>query len=93
MDASRNTVRMEVSDLVPSNVQGVFVCPISLIKTSRKNARVQYFEGSLSDGSKTVRFVSFEPKLRPQIKQARKDLHGVSLSNCAINAICGKATN
>ena len=87
MDASRNAVRMKVSDLVPSNsanVEGVFVGPISPIKTSRKTVRVQYFKGSLSDGSKTVRFVSFEPKLRPQIEQARENLRGVSLSNCAI---------
>ena len=62
----------------------MFVGPISPIKTSRKNTRIQYFKGSLSDGSKTVRFMSFEPKLRPQIEQAREDLRGVSLSNCAV---------
>ena len=87
MDASRNAVRMKASDLVPSNsanVEGMFVGPISPIKTSRKTAQVQYFMGSLSDGSKTVRFVSFEPKLRPQIEQAREYLCGLSLSNCAI---------
>jgi len=83
MDADR----MEVSELVPSNsanVEGMFVGPISPIKTSRKNDRVHYFDGCLSDGSKTVRFVSFDPKLRPQIEKAKEDLRGVSLTNCAV---------
>ena len=62
----------------------MFVGPTSPIKTSRKNVQIKYFKGSLSDGSKAVRFVSFEPKLRPQIEQAREDLRRVSLSNCAV---------
>ena len=44
-------VKMEISSLVPSNstiVEGVFVGPISPIKTSKKNAQVKYFEGSYS---------------------------------------------
>ena len=48
---------VNISDLVPStstNVEGVFVGDLSLIKTSRKNPNVKYFEGQLSDGSKTV---------------------------------------
>ena len=78
---------MEISDLVPSgsaSVEGVFVGPVSPIKTSRNNAKVKYFEGQLSDGSKTVRFVSFEPKLRSQVEQAREGLRGVSLANCTV---------
>ena len=68
---------MEISNLMPSNstnVEGVFVGPISPIKTSKKNTNIKYFEESLSDNSKTVRFVSSEPKLRPQIEQAREAL-------------------
>ena len=44
MDALRNAIRMEVSDLVPSNsanVEKVFVGLIFSIKTSRKNTQVQ----------------------------------------------------
>ena len=57
---------MEISTLVPSSsasMEGVLVGNISPIKTSRNNARVKYFEGQLSDGAKTVRFV---PKLGSQ---------------------------
>jgi len=66
-----------VSDLVPSTVEGAFVATLSPIKTSRKNTGVKYFEGQIFDGCKTVRFVSFEPKLRPQIEQARGKSAGV----------------
>ena len=77
---------INISDLVPStstNVEGVFVGDLSPIKTSRKNPNVKYFEGQLSDGSKTVRFVSFKPKLHSKINEAREDLHGVSVPSVA----------
>ena len=76
-----------VSDLLPScstNVEGVFVGTLSPVKTGRKNSNVKYFEGQLSDGSKTVRFVSFEPKLRPQIQEAQGKSAAVLLKNCAV---------
>ena len=38
----------------------------------------------MSDGAKTVRFVSFEPKLRPQVEEARESLRGVALKNCTV---------
>ena len=78
---------MEIAELVPqssASVEGVFVGNISPVKTSRSNGRVKYFEGHLSDGTKTVRFVSFEPKLRPQIEEARESLRGVALKNCTV---------
>ena len=68
---------MEISGLVPStsaSVEGVFVGPVSPIKTSRSNSKVKYFEGKLSDWAKTV---SVEPKLRRQIEEAREGLYGV----------------
>ena len=43
---------------------------------------MKYFEGQLLDGCKTVRFVSFEPKSK--VNEAREDLRGVSLKNCAV---------
>ena len=69
---------MDLSDLVVSNgasssgtVHGV-VGEVSPIKTSRKRNDVKYFEGQFSDGKKTVRLVSFEPKLRGQLDEAQK---------------------
>lgn len=71
-----------VSDLVlwnSTNIEGVFVGALSTIKSSRNNANVKYFEGQLSDGCKTVRFVSFEPEIRSQIEEAREKSSGVAL--------------
>ena len=64
---------MEISDLVPSgsvSVEGVFVGPVSPIKTSRNNTKLKCFEG--------------QPKLRSQVEQAREGLRGVSLANCTV---------
>ena len=49
-------VKLEISNLVPSNsanVEGVFVGPISPVKTSKKNVQVKYFEGSYSNNQDT----------------------------------------
>ena len=69
---------MDLSDLVISTgasssgtVHGVLVCEVSPIKTSRKRNDIKYFEGQFSDGKKTVRLVSFEPKLRGQLDEAQ----------------------
>ena len=78
---------VEVSNLVPStsaNVHGVFVGALSPVKSSRNNTKMKYFEGQLSDGSKTVRFVSFEPKLRQQIEEAHEKCSSIALRNCAV---------
>ena len=67
---------MDVSQLVaPSSsatVHGVFVGAISPVKTSRKNSFVKYFESQLCDGKKTICVVSFEPKFRNEIEDAKK---------------------
>ena len=70
---------MDVSNLVVSTgalslgtVYGVLVSEVSSIKTSRKRNSVKYFEGQCSDRKKTVRLVTFEPKLRGQLDEAQK---------------------
>ena len=70
---------MDVSNLVVSigasssgTVHGALVGEVSPIKTSRKRNNVKYFEGQCSDGKKTVRLVTFEPKLRDQLDEAQK---------------------
>jgi len=76
-----------VPDLLPCSsvdVEGVFVGTLSPIKSSRSRTDTKYYDGSISDGVKTVRFVSFEPKLRKQIEEAYDNNYGVSLSNCAV---------
>ena len=65
---------MDVSNLVFSTgasslgtVHGVLVGEVSSIKMSRKRNDVKYFEGQCSNRKKTVRLVTFEPKLRGQL--------------------------
>ena len=67
-----------------ATVHGVVVGELSPVKDSRGKAGVRYFEGQLSDGKKTVRMVSFEPKLRSDLDRFRKSGKGVELVNCCI---------
>ena len=57
---------MKVSDVEPSTLartfHGVVISELSPIKTSTKNSAVKYFDGRFSNGKKTVRLVSFDPK-------------------------------
>ena len=56
-----NAKDLSVSDLVPStsaNIEGVCIGTLSLIKNSRNNTKYKCFKGKLSDGYKTVRFIS-----------------------------------
>ena len=79
---------MDVSQLVtPSSsatVHSVFVGDVSPVKTNRKNTSVKYFENQLCDGRKTVHVVSFEPKFRNKIEDAKKGQYRVALKNCCV---------
>jgi len=55
---------------------------ISVVLTGKSNMKVKYFEGQLSDGSKTVRFVSFEPNLRRKVEEAQQKGSAIQLRNC-----------
>ena len=62
--------RIDISEVCESQgatVHGVVVGELSPVKDSRGKAGLPYFEGQLSDGKKTVRMVSFEPKLRSDL--------------------------
>ena len=79
---------MDVSELKENSsavtVHGVLVGEVSPVKTSKKGTDVKYFEGALSDGKKSVRVVSFDPKLRNQFEEAKKQHCGVALKNCVV---------
>ncbi len=63
---------------------GFLLGPVSPTKCSRTKAEVQFFEGQLSDGKKTVRVVSFEPKLRAEVDKARASGDGMAVTNCSV---------
>ena len=77
-----------MSDVQPSSssaiVHGVIVGELSPIKASRKSNEIKYFEGKLSDGIKTVRVVSFDPKLHTQFEEVKKSGRSVALQNCFV---------
>jgi len=81
---------MDVSDVVTSSpsakssVHGVLVGEVSPLKTSRKRSDVKYFDGKFSDGKKTVRLVSFEPKLHKEFQDAQREQRPVVIEDCIL---------
>jgi len=81
---------MDVSDAVASSpsskstAHGVLVGEVSPVKTSRKMSDVKYFDGKFSDGKKTVRVVSFEPRLHKEFQDAQQEKCPVSIQNCLL---------
>ena len=54
---------MVVSEVCDMKGAGMLEGELSHVKDRHSKVGVRYFEGQLSDGKKTVRIVSFEPKL------------------------------
>ena len=74
----------DVAGIEPSacaKVHGVCVS-LSPQKVSKKDCR--YFEGKLSDGKKTVRVVSFEPKLRDKFLEYKDDQLPIVINRCSV---------
>ena len=77
-----------MAEMDPSNIEesklatvhGIFVGYVSLIKVSCKRADRKHFEANISDGSKTVCMVSFEPKLRKAVEDAHKEERKIAVS-------------
>ena len=66
-------------------VHGVLT-ELSPVKVSKKNSQVQYFTGKITDGKKTMRMVSFDPKLRVRLDSFCKDETPVAISDCTVKA-------
>ena len=60
------------------------ILELSLVKSSRKNSDMKYFQGKLGDGVKVVRLVSFEPCLMTDMEKHREKSDSVSLVNCSV---------
>ena len=84
----------EVQDTITNaTIHGV-VGYISPIKTSSKDPTKKYFNAAISDGKKTMRMVSFDPELRPQLakmaatddnaKATENSSDAVALVNCIV---------
>jgi len=65
-------------------IHGV-VTEISPVKCSKKkSAKIQYFDGKLSDGHKTMWTVSFQPHLRSWLKESLDAATSVSVTDCQV---------
>lgn len=68
-------VDLNVSDVddeyESATVHGIMT-EVSPVKSSSSNPKVKYFTGKMSDGSKTVRVISFDPALRPRFAKASR---------------------
>ena len=73
-----------VTSSSPVTVHGMVVGQGSPLKTSKSNSGVKYFNGSFTDGKKTLRMVSFDPKLRDQFEEAQKSRTSMALKNCVV---------
>ncbi len=61
-----------------------FIGAVSPTRKSRAKPDIKFFESLLSDGKETVRVVSFEPKLRAEVEQARESGDEVAVTNCSM---------
>ena len=66
-----------------ATIHGV-VTALSPVKCSKKNSKTKYFTGTLSDGAKKLRMVSFDTRLRPQLCESLKDRTSVVLNGCSV---------
>ena len=74
----------EVCKMKAATVHGMLVGKLIPVKNSRSKVGVRYFEGQLSDGKKTVRIVSFKPKLRSDLERMKNSSESVALMNCSV---------
>lgn len=79
---------MDISEAIasfsPITLHGVVVGQVSPLKSSKTKNRVRYFDGSFSDGKKTLRMISFDPKMRDGFEEAKKNQSSVALRNCIV---------
>ena len=58
----------DISELTEESINAVHnrIVDISPVKTSKKDTRVKYIEGRLTDGKEVCRFVSLSPSKKSQ---------------------------
>ena len=65
-----------------ATIHGV-VTELSPVKSS-KRTQTKYFTGTISDGKKQLRMVSFDTKQRPQLCEALKERTSIALNGCTV---------
>lgn len=86
MAKSKTFHEMDVSEMTESTsavVHCALVGPVSPVKCSH-SSNVEFFEARASDGKKTARLISFEPKLRDKLEKAQESKQEVAITNCSV---------
>ena len=73
----------ETSNGATASVHGVCVA-LSPVKVCKNKPSCKYFDGVLSDGKKTVRVLSFDPKMRCHFESSKASGSPVLLKDCII---------
>ena len=75
----------DVSELRVAKSAKVFgvLTAISPMKESQKS-KTKYFDGKLSDGKKTARFVCFDAKMHEKLSNVHEKKDSLGLSNCQV---------
>ena len=74
----------DVADVEPSSCATVHGMCVSLSPQKIGKRDCRYFDGKLSDGKKTIRVISFEPKLHSKMMQLKEDKCPMAISKCSI---------
>ena len=65
------------------------VVEVSPVKKSKKDEKVKYFRGQISNGKESVRVISFQPKLRDAMCKSVEKKNSVCLVNCQMRGARG----
>uniref|UniRef100_A0A1X7UUB5 Uncharacterized protein n=1 Tax=Amphimedon queenslandica TaxID=400682 RepID=A0A1X7UUB5_AMPQE len=57
---------------------------LSPLKKGRNRENCNYFHGKISNGNKSVKFFSFEPKLRSSIEKLKDQNTSLALTDCRV---------
>ena len=63
------------------------VSQVSPIKQSKKKKNVKYFDSKITDGTKVVTAILFDPKLRQAFEKSLTNRCPINLTNCVVKQI------
>ena len=74
-----------------ASVHGVVV-KLSPVRSVRKSPASKYFDADFTDGKKTLKFVSYDPLLRPKLEQLKEEKATLTITDCSIKQSTYPAT-
>ena len=70
----RESIDVEVSEVESASARATvhgIITELSPVKSGRKNESIKYFNVKISDGKKSMRVVSFSPRIRNELEESR----------------------